>query len=62
MMFQVHGQLSSAMVSMSCESNLLPRTSGTVFKSLAVDMPNGERILLKGQSQDVVFKGYTRLR
>jgi hypothetical protein len=33
-----------------------------VYQSLAVDLPSGERVLLKGTPDKVVFKGYTQLR
>ena len=58
-MFQVSGTHSSAMVSLE----VFRRTAeGLRFKSLAVDFANGERLLLKGKPDDVVFKGVTKLR
>ena len=58
-MFQMNGTHSSAMVSLE----VYKRTAkGIKFKSLAVDFVNGERLLLKGRQEDVIFKGVTRLR
>ena len=59
LMFQVNGTHSSAMVSLE----IFRRTSeGLNYKSLAVDFANGERLLLKGKLDDVVYKGVTKLR
>ena len=57
-MFQVNGECSSGMVSARVQS----RGRKLVYQSLAVDLPSGERVLLKGTPDKVVFKGYTRLR
>lgn len=58
LMFQVNGEFSSGMVS-AC----VRRWQGElVYQSLAVDLPTGERVLLKGTPDNVVFKGYTQLR
>lgn len=57
-MFQVNGEFSSGMVS-ACVRN---SQGELVYQSLAVDLPTGERVLLKGTPNKVVFKGYTRLR
>ena len=58
LMFQVNGEFSSGMVSV-CVRNW---QGELVYQSLAVDLPSGERVLLKGTPNKVVFKGYTRLR
>lgn len=60
-MFQVHGEVSSAMVSLAVRRQT-PWGRGLVYDSLAVDFANGERLVLKGESSDIVFQGYTRLR
>lgn len=60
-MFQVSGERSNALVSVE----VLRQTTWSralKFQSLAVDLPSGERLVLKGASSDVVFQGYTRLR
>ena len=57
-MFQVNGDISSGMVS----GRVLSHRGKIVYQSLAVDLPTGERVLLKGTPDKVVFKGYTRLR
>ena len=58
LMFQVNGEVSSGMVS----ADVSIRHGELVYQSLAVDLPSGERVLLKGSPSKVVFKGYTRLR
>lgn len=58
-MFQINGTHSSAMVSLEV---MRQTAEGLKFKSLAMDFANGERLLLKGTVDDVVFKGVTRLR
>lgn len=62
-MFQVNGEAGSGMVSARVvgELSLLGRKE-PVYQSLAVDLPTGERVILKGTPDKVVFKGYTRLR
>lgn len=58
LMFQVNGECSSGMVS-AC----VRRWRGDLlYQSLAVDLPSGERVVLKGTPNKVIFKGYTRLR
>ena len=59
LLFQVNGEWSSGMVSTRVSSS---RRGELVYQSLAVDLPSGERVLLKGTPDKVVFKGYTRLR
>ena len=59
LMFQVNGTHSSAMVSLEA---LRQTSEGVQFKSLALDFANGERLILKGTVDDVVFQGVTRLR
>ena len=61
LMFQLNGEISSAMVSMEVKGDR-PWGRGLNYRSLSVDLPSGERLVLKGQSGDVVFQGYTRLR
>ena len=61
LMFQVNGEHSSAMVSMGVRRAAL-WSRRLQFTSLAVDLPSGERLLLKGPSSSVVFQGYTKLR
>ena len=58
LMFQVNGEISSGMVS----ANVSSRRGELVYGSLAVDLPSGERVLMKGTPDKIVFKGYTRLR
>ena len=58
-MFQVNGTHSSAMVSLEASRQ---RSERAQFKSLALDFANGERLILKGTVDDVVFQGVTRLR
>ena len=60
LLFQVHGEVSSAMVSLAVRSHALWGRS-LVYESLAVDFPHGERLVLKGSGTDPVFQGYTRL-
>lgn len=55
----MNGEWSSGMVSTRVSSS---RRGELVYQSLAVDLPSGERVLLKGTPDKVVFKGYTRLR
>lgn len=64
MMFQVNGDVGSGMVSASVEGGgrAIFGKKEPAYKSLAVDLPTGERVILKGMSDKVVFKGYTRLR
>lgn len=54
----MNGDISSGMVS----GRVLSHRGKIVYQSLAVDLPTGERVLLKGTPDKVVFKGYTRLR
>lgn len=58
-MFQVCGEHSSAMVTLQT----LSRSKGSPieYKTLIVDFPNGERLLLKGTGENVVFQGYNPL-
>ena len=63
-MFQVNGECGSGMVSACVQggpSSMLRRRE-PVYQSLAVDLPTGERAILKGTVDNVVFKGYTQLR
>ena len=61
LMFQLNGEISSAMVSVDVERQAWLGHQ-LHFRSLAVDLPTGERLLLKGSDAAVVFQGYTRLR
>lgn len=61
LMFQMDGEHSSAMVSLAVRRATLWGRK-LQFTSLAVDLPSGERLLLKGPSSSVVFQGYTKLR
>lgn len=62
LMFQVLGEKGvSGMVSLAVRRRV-PWSSALEFSSIAVDLPTGERLLLKGGNEDVVFQGYTRLR
>ena len=63
MMFQVNGEAGSGMASARVVGgfSLLGRKEA-VYQSLAVDLPTGERVILKGTPDKVVFKGYTQLR
>ena len=61
LLFQVHGEVSSAMVSLAVRSHAL-WGRGLVYESLAVDFPHGERLVLKGSGTDSIFQGYTRLQ
>ena len=58
LLFQVHGQLSSAMVSLVVRKHTLWR-SGLLYESLMVDLPNGERLVLKGSPLANVLERYT---
>lgn len=65
-MFQVNGEIGSGMVSARVEVGTRS-TSGRGwreprYQSLAVDLPTGERVILKGTADQVAFKGYIRLR
>lgn len=62
-MFQVNGESGSGMVS-ACVVGSSSMVGGRepVYQSLAVDLPTGERVILKGTPDKVVFKGYTRLK
>ena len=60
-MFQMDGEHSTAMVSLAVRRATLWGRK-LQFTSLAVDLPSGERLLLKGPSSSVVFQGYTKLR
>ena len=62
LMFQVLGEKGvTAMVSVAVRRRV-PWSRALEFASIAVDLPTGERLLLKGRNEDVVFQGYTRLR
>ncbi|KAL5468707.1 hypothetical protein EMCRGX_G029816 [Ephydatia muelleri] len=58
-MFQVCGEHSSAMVTLQVP----PQSKGIPVqcKTLIVDFANGERLVLKGTAESVVFQGYTTL-
>lgn len=61
LLFQVHGEISSALVSLEA-INHTPWGRGLLYKSLVVDLPNGERLVLKGHVTDSIVEGYsTRL-
>lgn len=57
-MFQLNGECGSGMVS----ARVLGHRKALKYQSLAVDLPTGERVILKGHPEHIVFKGYTRLR
>ena len=57
-MFQVNGEVGSGIVS----ARVMRQKKGVIYQSLAVDLPSGERVILKGTPESIVFKGYTRLR
>ena len=58
-MFQVCGEHSSAMVTLQVppQSKWIP----VQCKTLIVDFANGERLVLTGTAESVVFQGYTTL-
>ncbi|EGD78770.1 hypothetical protein PTSG_01747 [Salpingoeca rosetta] len=58
MMFQLHGPKDSAMCSIEAQA------AGASHKisSLALDFTDGQRFVLAGKPEDVVFKGLTKLR
>ena len=61
LLFQVHGEISSAMVSLSVR-NHTPWRRGLIYDSLIIDLPNGERMALKGNISHTVIQSYkTRL-
>lgn len=61
LLFQVHGEISSAMVSLSVRNNS-PWRRGLIYDSLIIDLPNGERMALKGNISHTVIQSYkTRL-
>ena len=60
LLFQVHGEHSSAMVSLAVRNHTL-WGRGLIYDSLVVDLPNGERLVLKGQRSDhAVLQAYTQ--
>ena len=63
-MFQLLGDKSTGMVSLRVDRRpLFGRAGrGDMYSSLAVDFKNGERLILSGEPNQVIFQGYTRLR
>ena len=62
LMFQVVGEEGVAGMVSVVVRRRLPWRRALEFSSVAVDLPSGERLLLKGGNEDVVFQGYTQLR
>lgn len=58
LLFQVHGEVSSAMVSLAVRNHTL-WGHDLVYKSLVVDLPNGERLVLKGNTRDSIIHCYS---
>jgi hypothetical protein len=59
LMYQINGDDGMAMVSAEAVQSLM---GGYNITNLAVDFQNGERVVLKGNPKDVVFKGVVKLR
>jgi hypothetical protein len=58
-MYQINGDDGMAMVSAEAVQSLM---GGYNITNLAVDFQNGERVVLRGNPKDVVFKGVVKLR
>mmetsp|Transcript_17985 Transcript_17985/g.53266 ORF Transcript_17985/g.53266 Transcript_17985/m.53266 type:complete len:293 (-) Transcript_17985:2597-3475(-) len=59
LMYQINSDDTMAMVSAEATQSIL---GGYEITNLAVDFQNGERVVLTGDTKDVVFKGVVKLR